>query len=65
MNPPDLLHRIHLELRIDGMAPTGHASLDAGDPRAFSGWVGLVSTVEALVTEDRERAQLITRAPVL
>ena len=44
-------HSIHLELRIDGTAPTGQASLEGGGPRAFSGWVGLVSTVEALVNE--------------
>jgi hypothetical protein len=45
---------IHLELRIDGAAPIGHASVEGGDPRAFSGWVGLVRTVEELVDEDRE-----------
>ena len=54
MNLPDRLHRIHLELRFDGMAPTGQASLEGGDPRAVSGWVGLVRAVEELVTEDRE-----------
>jgi hypothetical protein len=44
---------ILLELRIDGAAPTGHASLEGSDPRAFSGWVGLVRTVEELLNEDR------------
>ncbi|MDA0169398.1 hypothetical protein OJ998_09900 [Solirubrobacter taibaiensis] len=50
MNPPV---QIHLELRIDGAAPIGHATLEGGDPRPFSGWVGLVSAVEELVNEQR------------
>jgi hypothetical protein len=61
MNPPDRLHSVHLELRIDGTAPAGQASLEGGDPRAFSGWVGLVRAVEELVTEDREPAELVPR----
>jgi hypothetical protein len=59
MNLPDHLHSIHLELRIDGTAPAGQASLEGCDPRAFSGWVGLVRAVEELVTEDREPAQRV------
>ena len=47
---------IQLELHIDGAAPTGHASREGGDSRAFSGWVGLVRTVEELLNEDREPA---------
>jgi hypothetical protein len=54
MKPADRPHSIHLQLRIDGTAPVGQASLNGGDPRAFSGWVGLVRAVEDLVTEDRE-----------
>jgi hypothetical protein len=42
---------IQLELHIDGAAPIGHASVDDGDPRAFSGWVGLVHAVEELLDE--------------
>ena len=53
MNIPGPPHSIHLELRIDGTAPTGHASVVGGEPRPFSGWVGLVCTVEELVNEDR------------
>ena len=45
---------IQLELRIDGTAPTGHASVHDEDPRAFSGWVGLVRVVEELVIENSE-----------
>jgi hypothetical protein len=40
---------IHLELSIDGTAPTGHATLESGEERVFSGWVGLVRAVEELV----------------
>jgi hypothetical protein len=59
MNPPDRLHSIHLELRFDGKAPTGQASLEGGDLRAFSGWVGLVRAVEELVTEHREPTERV------
>ena len=50
-------HSLHVELRFDGTAPTGQVSLVDGEPRAFSGWVGLVCAVEELVTEDREAAR--------
>jgi hypothetical protein len=46
---------IILELRIDGTAPIGHASMAGGDPRAFSGWVGFVRAVEELVDENCEQ----------
>jgi hypothetical protein len=48
------VHRIQLELRFDGTAPTGTVQLGEDAPRSFSGWVGLVSAVEALVTETNE-----------
>jgi hypothetical protein len=51
MTTPGQVHQIHLELRFDGAAPTGQIRLEASDePRAFSGWVGLVCAVEELVT---------------
>ncbi len=56
-------HSIHLELRIDGTAPIGHATLEGGDPRAFSGWVGLVRAVEELVTESEPAADPNPRVP--
>jgi hypothetical protein len=46
-------HSVHVELRFDGTAPTGRVRLADGEPRAFSGWVGLVSAVEELVTQNR------------
>jgi hypothetical protein len=60
MNHPGEPHRIHVELRFDGAAPTGRVCLDGGDPRPFSGWVGLVCAVEALVTETPEPARSAT-----
>jgi hypothetical protein len=45
----DQVHRLHLELRLDGAAPTGQVCPDGGAPRAFSGWVGLVRVVDELV----------------
>ena len=51
MNVPSETHQISVELRFDGNAPTGHVCLPDGEPRTFSGWVGLVSAVESLVRE--------------
>ena len=45
-------HCVHIELRFDGLAPTGNVRAADGEPRAFSGWVGLVCAVEEIVTED-------------
>jgi hypothetical protein len=42
-------HLIQIELRLDGASPIGRASVVGGGTRAFSGWVGLVSAVDALV----------------
>lgn len=51
MNTPSESHHLSVELRFDGNAPTGHVRLLDGEPRTFSGWVGLVSAVESLVRE--------------
>jgi hypothetical protein len=40
---------IRIELRLDGSSPTGRASSVRGGTREFSGWVGLMSAVDALV----------------
>ena len=53
MNAPDVTHSIQLELRLDGTALVGHAFVPGEDPREFSGWVGLVRVVEALINEPR------------
>jgi hypothetical protein len=45
-------HDLHLELRFAGATPVGHVSLDGGDPRAFSGWLGLVNAIDDLVPHD-------------
>lgn len=49
-----MVTEIHLELHLDGPAPTGHARLAGGDPRSFSGWIGLVYAVETLISAERE-----------
>jgi hypothetical protein len=43
---------IHIELRLDGSSPTGRATAASGETRTFSGWLGLVSAVDALVAEE-------------
>jgi hypothetical protein len=53
-------HTVHVELRFDCAAPTGHVRVADREPRAFSGWVGLVCAVEELVTENREPAKRAT-----
>ncbi|WP_028066451.1 hypothetical protein [Solirubrobacter soli] len=61
MTIPGPVHQIRLELRFDGAAPTGQIRLEASDePRAFSGWVGLVRAVEELVTETPEPVRSAT-----
>jgi len=42
---------IQIELRLDGSLPTGFAMRPDGGTRAFTGWVGLMSAVDAL-TDD-------------
>jgi hypothetical protein len=56
-------HSVHIELRFDGSAPTGNVSAADGEPRAFSGWVGLVCAVEELVTEDAHHPPSQGRLP--
>lgn len=51
MNASGEIHSIQLELRLDGTALTGHASVPGDVPREFSGWVGLVRVVEDLINE--------------
>ena len=43
---------IHIELRLDGSSPTGRATTANGETRTFSGWLGLVSAVDALAGDD-------------
>lgn len=43
---------IRLDLRLDGDSPTGSATRGEESPRAFAGWLGLVSAVDALARGD-------------
>ena len=47
---------ISLDLSLDGDSLTGRATDEAGTHREFSGWLGLVSAIEALITLDSEGA---------
>jgi hypothetical protein len=43
---------IQIELRLDGSMPTGVATGADGGTREFTGWVGLMSAVDALATSE-------------
>ena len=45
---------ISLELSLEGDSLTGLASDEAGTRKEFSGWLGLVSAIEALITPDSQ-----------
>jgi hypothetical protein len=45
---------ISLELSVDGDSLTGRASDETGNRREFSGWLGLMSAIEALIPQDSE-----------
>ena len=45
---------ISLELDLDGDSLSGLASVENGEQRPFSGWLGLVSAIEALMPTDSE-----------
>jgi hypothetical protein len=45
---------ISLELSLDGDALSGLASVENGESRPFSGWLGLVSAIEALIATNPE-----------
>jgi hypothetical protein len=42
---------IRIELRLAGSMPAGVATGPGGATRDFTGWVGLMSAVDALATE--------------
>jgi hypothetical protein len=45
---------ISLELSMDGDSLTGSASDEAGARKEFSGWLGLISAIEALIPSESE-----------
>jgi hypothetical protein len=47
---------ISLDLSLDGDSLTGRATDEAGIHREFSGWLGLVSAIEGLISPDSEGA---------
>ena len=44
--------RVSLELRTEGGTPAGVAYGEEGDRREFSGWLGLISALDALLDGD-------------
>ncbi len=48
--------RVSLELRTDGGTPAGVAYGEEGDRREFSGWLGLISALDALLDGDGPHA---------
>jgi hypothetical protein len=48
---------ISLELDLDGDSLSGLASVENGEPRPFSGWLGLVSAIEALIANPEEKSR--------
>ena len=45
---------ISLELSVDGDSLAGRAIDEAGTEREFSGWLGLMAAIEALITPDSQ-----------
>jgi hypothetical protein len=41
---------IAVDVSVDGEEISGQASDGVGDPRRFSGWLGLISALDALLT---------------
>jgi hypothetical protein len=52
--PDDRAGLIQIELRLDGSLPVGVATGPGGTARDFTGWVGLMSAVDALVPGDED-----------
>jgi hypothetical protein len=46
---------IRIELRLSGSMPVGVARGPAGAAREFTGWIGLMSAVDALSTRASDR----------
>jgi hypothetical protein len=53
--PDDQAPVIQIELRLDGSMPAGVARRPGGAAREFTGWVGLMSAVDALVVDVESR----------
>ncbi|MGI8506498.1 MAG: hypothetical protein ACR2MK_06765 [Solirubrobacteraceae bacterium] len=56
-------HEVRLELWLDGDSPTGRAIAHGEPERRFTGWLGLVAAVEALVDGGRDPGPGAPRLP--
>ena len=43
--------RIAIDVRVDGDQITGHAGDGTGEPRPFSGWLGLIGALDRLLVD--------------
>lgn len=55
--PGDPATAVHVVLWLDGSMPSGVATGPEGAKREFTGWIGLMSAVDALT--NRERAGIV------
>ena len=46
----DIAH-IQLEVRVEGEAISGEARRDAGRPKPFTGWLGLIGALDGLLCD--------------
>jgi len=48
--PP--VHTVVIRLRLEGELPSGRATGHDGAERPFTGWLGLMGAIQALIVED-------------
>jgi len=53
--PDDHTGVIQIELRLDGSTPAGVATGPDGKARDFTGWLGLMSAVDALAAGEEDK----------
>jgi hypothetical protein len=46
--PPETV-RILLDISVDGDAIVGHTTVGVSEPRPFSGWLGLIGVLDAIL----------------
>jgi hypothetical protein len=49
--PPETL-RIVLDVQVDGDAIVGHTRVGVSEPKPFSGWLGLIGVLDAILTAE-------------
>jgi hypothetical protein len=49
----DQTRHIAIDVRVDGDAISGHAGDGTGQPKPFSGWVGLIGALDGFIRAPR------------